>query len=92
MLAQRGDEGRMSRLDLLERHATPFVHEVDQAEVAGSHDDDLPTGHVVLGLPLGRVRARCLAHGEPDHRVLLVAARDSRHVAGCERAGDEILE
>ena len=84
MLAECGDQRRVPLFDLLERHASPFVHEVDEAEIARPHDHDLAIGHVVLRLLLGGVRARCLTHRESDHRVLLVATGEAGDGSRCE--------
>ena len=57
---------------VLERGPVPVAHQVDQPEVAGAEHDDVLIGHVVL-LVLPR-RARRLARGARDGRVVLVAA------------------
>ncbi len=82
----------MPLVDLLHGEPAALLHQVDQAEVARAHHDDVAVGDVVLGLLLLRRRARRLGDGEADHGVLLVATRDARDVAACERALDELVE
>ena len=67
----------MALVHLLEREAASLLHQVDEAEVARPHHDDVPIRDVVLlALLRGRLAGR-LAERVPDHRVLLVAARDA---------------
>ena len=85
----------MPLVDLLQREPATLLHQVDEAEVAGAHHDDVPIGDVVLGLLLLlllRRRAGRLGDGEPDHGVLLVTAFDPGDVAARKRALDELVE
>jgi hypothetical protein len=82
----------MALLDLLEGHATALVHEVDETEIARAEDDDLAIGDVVLGTFLRGVCTGRLAHGEADHRVLLVPTRELGDAARRQRALDELVE
>src|SRR6476469_9200679 len=85
----------MPLVDLLAREAALLLHQVDEAEIAGAEDDDLPVGDVVfrplllvrLLRPPGRLPDR-----EPDHLVLLVPTRDARHVPSFEGALHELVE
>src|SRR6202008_205872 len=84
------EELRVPLLDLFEGQPPTLRHQVDEPEVAGAEHDDVAVGDVVLG-PLGLL-AGGFAEGVADHRALLVAAGDPRHVAARERALDELVE
>ena len=90
VLAERGQEEWVALLDLLLREPALFLHQVDEPEISGAHDDDLPIRDVVLR-PLRRLPGR-LRQRVADHRVLLVSAGDLGHVSACERALDEIVQ
>ena len=90
VLAQRGQQLGVALVDLLEREPAALLHQIDEAEVARAHHDDVAVGDVVLG-PL-RPLPGGLAEGVADHRALLVAAGDARDVAARERALDELVE
>src|SRR4051794_1329761 len=90
MRSERGDELRVPLVDLLERQPALLLHQVDEAEVARAEHDDIAVGDVVLR-PLRRLAGR-LFHRAPDHRALLVTARDPRHGALGERTLDELVQ
>ena len=78
--------------DLLERHAAPLVHEVDEPEVARA-EDDRPPGRTRRSSASASACPVASPTALPDHRVLLVAAaRRSSTCAGLERALDEVVE
>jgi hypothetical protein len=62
MLAQGGQQIRVTRLELLEREAVRHVHEVDQPEVPGAEHDHLAVGDVAgaAAVALGRAGAHYL--------------------------------
>src|SRR6187431_1732800 len=91
MLPKRGDELRMSLLDLLEREPALFLHQVNESEVAGTQDHDVAVGHVVLGA-LGRLPPCRLADRKTDHRALLVTTGELRHVASRHRPLHQVVQ
>ena len=82
--AQRGHELGVTLVDLLEGEAAAFLHQVDEAEVAGAEHDDVAVGDVVLGPLLLPRRPRRLTDRVADHRALLVTAGDALDVAAGE--------
>src|SRR5215218_4783746 len=91
MVAQRRDEIWMALVQFLEREPAPFLHEVDQAQVAGPEHDRVSPGDIVLRrllLAAGRPR-----NGVRRHRALLVAAGDARDLPTVrQRPFDELIE
>ena len=81
----------MAFLDLLERQPSLFLHQVDQAEVARAEHDHVAAGHVFLGRFV-LLAPRRLLDGEPDHRVLLVAAHVFLDLAARQRTLHEVVE
>src|SRR3954447_8166633 len=93
MPTQGFEQARMALLDLLERHASRLLHQVDEAEVPGAKNDHLAAADVVLGALVSRRGAtRGLVESLADRGVVLVAAGQSSHGAGLERALDELVE
>jgi hypothetical protein len=92
VLAERSDQTRVARLDLLQRQPPRLVHEVDEPEVPRAHHHHRLVGHVVPRSLLLAGAAGRLAEGVAHHRVLLVAARHLRHVDALERPLDEVVE
>ena len=80
----------MARLDFLLRQPPLLLHQIDEAEIARTKDDDVPARDVVLcGL---RLPSRRLGGGVTDHRILLVAALERADVAVSEVPLDELVE
>ena len=92
--AELRDQPRVALVDLLEREPARLLHQRDEAEVPRAEHDDLPVRDVVLRtLPLLLVGSSGrLADGEPDHRMLLVAAGDLLDRPVLERALDELIQ
>ncbi len=80
----------MPRRELLDRHPSLLLHQVDETEVAGTEHDDVAAGDVVL-LRL-RLPPRRLGRSVTDHRLLLVAANERADAAIREVPLDELVE
>src|SRR5204863_2849644 len=90
MGTEGGDQVGMPHLELLERHSSLLVDEVDEAEVARAEDHRTVVRQIALLLLLAR--SRRLGRGVADHRVLLVAAGHRADAPLREVPLDEVVE
>src|SRR4029077_19368392 len=88
------EHARVSRLDLLERHPSRLVEQVDQPEVPQREYDHLLAADVLLRLllRLRRLPPGRLLHGAADRALVLVAVLDVCHRRVFQGALHEFVE